>query len=187
MGAGRKSKLTDSQWAEIAQRVHQGEGVRPLGREFGISEGCIRGKLKRLDLPDLAKQKAAAELTRVQIERKIGALPKAAQQTVNSLAQQLIEVSQSLATAAGFSAQTTAIFAGIARAQAEKIDPVDPTGPDSMKALQDAVNLQKAANLSSEIPLGLLAANKAAIERMNAPEDIDGADLLRKIADELPE
>ncbi|WP_374694193.1 helix-turn-helix domain-containing protein [Janthinobacterium sp. J1-1] len=39
---GRKSSLTDKQWAAIGQRLLKGEAARALAKEFGVSEAAIR-------------------------------------------------------------------------------------------------------------------------------------------------
>ncbi|MGK5004563.1 helix-turn-helix domain-containing protein [Janthinobacterium sp. LB2P70] len=39
---GRKSALTEKQWAAVGQRLLKGEAARALAREFGVSEAAIR-------------------------------------------------------------------------------------------------------------------------------------------------
>lgn len=39
---GRRSKLTNAQWAEVVQRRLCGESGRSLAREFGVTETAIR-------------------------------------------------------------------------------------------------------------------------------------------------
>jgi hypothetical protein len=51
---GRKSSLTDKQWAEIGERLVKGEAGRVLAREYGISEAAIRKRAKQEGWDQLA-------------------------------------------------------------------------------------------------------------------------------------
>jgi hypothetical protein len=42
------AKLTEAQVSEIRRRFTNGEGLRPLGREYGVTKGTISGIIKRL-------------------------------------------------------------------------------------------------------------------------------------------
>ena len=41
---GRKSALTEKQWAAIGQRLLKREAARALAREFGVSEAAIKNR-----------------------------------------------------------------------------------------------------------------------------------------------
>src|SRR5450830_632709 len=61
---GRKSSLTEKQWAEIGQRLIKGDAGRVLAREFGISEAAIRKRFgaQTKQIKDVANQLDAAEV-----------------------------------------------------------------------------------------------------------------------------
>jgi len=44
---GRRSKLTDEQWAEVATRAAAGDSLRQLAREFDLSDSTLREHLAK--------------------------------------------------------------------------------------------------------------------------------------------
>jgi len=74
---GRRSKLTEDEWAEVLHRHLYGESMRSLGKEFDIAEGAIR---KRISKP-CAKIRSVVDQI-LAAENRISALPKSAQELV---------------------------------------------------------------------------------------------------------
>jgi len=158
---GRKSVLTPEQWADIERRhVVEAEPVRKLAREYGISEGAIRARIsaRAEKTKNVANQIVAAEAA-------FKELPISAQINAQDLAARLRAVSEHLLSAAGYSSASAHRLSMLANVQLEKVDDVDPL--KSLPALTAAATLQKLANVSSEIGLNLLRANKEAVDEAN--------------------
>ena len=150
---GRKSKLSEKQWADIQRRVLEGESVRALAKEYGIAESSLRGKIS----VETAQIKIVANQI-VSTERAIQALPISAQITAHSLASKLRSISDHLAAAANYGAATAHRLSALANAQIEKIDDADPMS--TADVLRGAAALTSVANESGKMGLNLLAANK---------------------------
>lgn len=180
---GRKSKLTEKQWAVIGERFLAGESARKLGKEFGVSEGAIR-----LRFSTQHKQIKSVANQILTTERALKDLPIATQIATHSYAARLRATSDHLMGAAEFGAATSHRLHGIANAQVQKIDDADPLGAESILIFQGVSALTKLANESASIPMGLLAANKAAVEQMNqsenaaSPADLTDDELNARIA-----
>lgn len=159
---GRKSKLTPEQWAQIERRLLEGESRTSLGREFGLSEASIRGKFggKVEEVKEVAQKIVAAK-------KALDSLPPLAQISANSLAQKLIEVSNSLASAAQHGAATAHRLSALANSEVAKIDDAQPLG--SIESLKGVALLTRLANDSASISLNLMAANKDRINKATEP------------------
>lgn len=177
----RPSKLTEKQWAEVQRRVLAGEKVRPLAREYKVSEAAIRARVTT----QVKHIKAVANQI-VETEKNFSSLPISAQITARNLASDLMAISDHLASAAKFGAMTAHRLSYIANTQVEKIDEVDPLSADSIESIKGIGVLNKLANDSSEIGLNLLRANKERIDAINNPER-DSGQLLSEIAALLPD
>lgn len=175
---GRKSALTPEQWIEIERRhLVDGESINSLAKEFGINEAAIRRKINPnkseakngpKPLKILAQEKMAAERQLRNISEEISELPLARQQIVTDLARKLSSISGHLASAAEYGAMTAHRLSGIANAQLDKIDDVDPR--QSAETLRDIAVLTDLANESSKIAVNLLRANKETVDDLNKPE-----------------
>ncbi|MBP6356777.1 MAG: Hin recombinase [Burkholderiaceae bacterium] len=165
---GRPSKLTDAQWSEIQRRLLAGEKQAALAREFGISKAALGERVsKRTEtIRTVAKDIVRAEIA-------LHKLPVSEQFMAVTLAEELKAISGHLAGAARFSAATSHRLAGIANAKVQEVDDAEPTEKSEL-ALKSLAVLQRMANDASVIPLNLLAANKALVERNNAPEEDEG-------------
>lgn len=159
---GRPSKLTDKQWAEIAERMASGESVRALSREFKIAESSIRDRLSAQTekVKVIANQILATEIA-------LKSLPVSAQITAHNLADQLRSISGHLAGAANFGAATAHRLSGIAHAKVQEIDDAAPLNSESMESLKGVAVLTRMANEASDIGINLLKANKEAIDNLN--------------------
>jgi glutamine synthetase adenylyltransferase len=164
---GRKSKLTEAQWAEVRQRVLAGESARAVGAEFGITEAGIR---KRLG----ANQSVSAQSAQVRTvaekladaQRALQDLPPVQRPVAESLAETLRRISTSLASAGELGAKTAHRLQHLANTEVNKVDGHDPL--QSVDVLKGVSALTRLANDSSHIALNLLAANK---ERVKAMDD----------------
>ena len=165
---GRPSKLTDAQWSEIQRRLLAGEKQAALAREFGISKAALGERVsKRTEtIRTVAKDIVRAEIA-------LHKLPVSEQFLAVTLAEELKAISGHLAGAARFSAATSHRLAGIANAKVQEVDDAEPTEKSEL-ALKSLAVLQRMANDASVIPLNLLAANKALVERNNAPSEDEG-------------
>ena len=159
---GRPSKLTEKQWAEIAERMATCESVRALAREFGVSEAAIRLRLSA----QVEKIKVVANQI-VTTEASIKALPISAQITAHNLADQLRSISGHLAGAANFGAATAHRLSGIVHAKVQEIDDAAPLNTESMESLKVVAVLTRMANEASDIGVNLLKANKDAMDDLN--------------------
>lgn len=160
---GRPSKLTEKQWKEFERRHLAGEKLRPLAREFGISESAAR---ERVSAQSKAIKSIANQI--VETEQKLAALPITAQIHAKALADQLRSISSHLASAANYGAMTAHRIAGIVHSKIDQIDDFNPTGDDdSMTALKQIAGLTRIANESADIGLNLLRANKETVDSIN--------------------
>lgn len=155
----RPSKLTEKQWREIESRHLAGEKIRPLAREFKVSEAAIRARVsaQTKQVKSVANQMIAAECA-------LKALPVSAQINALNLADQLRAISSHLCGAASFGAMTAHRLSGIANQRADRIDGSEATTDADMDNLKMIAGLAKVANESAEIGLNLLKANKEAFD-----------------------
>lgn len=183
---GRKSSLTPEQWVEIEHRhILGGETINALATEFGINESSVRRKIKpnKAELPNKAKplrvlalEKIEADKAVQRIAEQIAELPIARQQIVSDLARKLTNISGHIASAAEHSAASAHRLSILANQQLQRVDEVNPMGSEN--ELRAVASLQKMANLSSEIGLNLLRANKdMGIELPDDPDTSSVSDL----------
>lgn len=155
----RTSKLTTDQWRRLHERLLAGESARALAREAGIDEAAVRrhfGTQGALSAQSAQVRAAAQALAAGQ--QALEALPLAHRPAAISLAEQLRNVSGSLASAAANGAATAHRLTALANAGAQRIDDAAPLAdPEPLRAV---AALTAAANSAATIPLGLLAANR---------------------------
>jgi hypothetical protein len=96
----------------------------------------------------------------------LATLPAAQQNTVLSLAAKLRGISDNLASAASYGAATAHRLNALANVAAQKIDDENPM--ETQEVLQTVSALTKMANEAAITPMGLLSANRQAVERINA-------------------
>lgn len=164
----RPSKLSPAQWAEVERRLLAGESARALGREFGISEASIRGKLgtnRALSAQSSQVQETAQKLA--EAHTALEALPIGQRQVAIDLSEKLRSISSSLASAAELGAKTAHRLHALANSEVGKVDDAAPLSTESINALKGVGVLTKLANESSHVALNLLAANKETVTRLN--------------------
>lgn len=162
----RPFKLTEKQWAEVERRYLAGEGIRPLAREFGVSEGAIRKRVNTQTKPmrAIANQLAKAEMA-------FEELPVSTQVKVRSLADRLKGISEHAASAAEYGMMTAHRLSQMAHAEIEKIGSTAGDGGGS--TVKSVMVLTAAANEASKIGLNLLTANKGAVMPSDQQEKDD--------------
>lgn len=152
---GRKSALTEKQWQAIEKRILDGESVRPLAREFEISEAAIRKRLgaRTKDIKTVANQMVAAETA-------FAALPIGAQIGARTMADRMKAMMLSMTSAGESAAGIVQRATQIANVQMQKVDDADPFSDESVKTLKGVSFLMSLATDSAEIPMGLIRAAK---------------------------
>ena len=158
---GRHSKLTGEQWAQVERRLSEGESYRGLARAFGVSEATIRERFPK------ARQDQVIAVAKqiVETERALQALPIPAQISAHSHAARLRAMSDDMLGAGQYGAATSHRLNALAHKMVAKVNEKDPM--KSADDLKGVAVLTKLANDAATIPLGLLAANKESVKRLN--------------------
>ena len=156
----RPSKLKPEQWTEIIKRLLAGEKAADLAREYGVSKTAISARVsKRTEtIQTVAHQVVAAE-------RALSELPISEQLLAVNLASKLRAISDNLASAAQYGAQTAHRLSALANSEVSKVDDAEPL--KSIESLKGVAALTKLANDSASIALNLLAANKETVKELN--------------------
>lgn len=184
---GRKSSLTPDQWIEVERRILvEGEAVFAVAAEFGINESSIRRKIKpnsadkaeraqnhHPELRDIAADKVRADTESKRVSEQIATLPYAKQQIVSDLARKLTNISEHMASGAEYSAATYHRLAGIAHMKTQNIDDTAPLTEETVNERKDIASIMRMANEAAEVPLGLLKANKEAVDEINKSAEKD--------------
>ncbi len=163
---GRKKALNDSEYIEAMRRVLAGESIRKVAADFGVGQSSL---LRRGVTADVNAVKAiAGEL--VQAEQKFAALPAVLQVSARQLANELQAISEHLAGAAKYGAQTAHRLNYIANKQVDLLDEagtLEENGP----TLRNVMAFTESANKAATIGLNLLAANKDTLK--NAGQGVE--------------
>lgn len=174
---GRRSKLTDQQWADILRRIAvDGEAVRPIAREYGLTEAAIR---KRLGAQSTQVKAVANQI--VSAERALSALPISSQITAVNLASKLRAISDNLAAAAMHGAATAHRLNALANQEVAKVDDAEPL--KSLEALKGVQVLSRLANESASVALNLVAANKETVTKLNTDPPREPAIDVQRLSD----
>lgn len=143
----------------------EGKTFAAISLHFKVPEPTVRKGIKAM--LDLAAKKAESTEAAKKIDAEIDALHPAKQKAVLTMADHFVVISEQLAGAARFGAMTAHRLNGIAHSQVMYVDDGDPFSADSMRALSGVALLTKLANSSAEIGIGLIRANKDAIDDLN--------------------
>jgi hypothetical protein len=179
---GRKSSLTEKQWAAIGKRLIDGESTSALAREYGVGKSTISERFSERT----NRVKATAGLI-VKAETALSSLSISEQISARSLADDLRSISGHLAGAANYGAATAHRLSGIAHGKVAEIDDAAPLDDDSMNALKGIAVLTKMANDSSVIGMNLLNANKDFIKDQNSGANQSKDDFMRELVKHLPD
>lgn len=163
---GRKSKLTDKQWAEVDKRLLSGEPPASIAPDYKVTPTAIRQrKLSTTDnIKNVANQIVATE-------QALAALPIASQITAQTFAAKLRAMSDNMLDGACLGAATFHRLASVANQEVQKIDDADPEG--SMDSIKLVAALTKVANEAMAPAVALINANKEEAKRANSPQDED--------------
>lgn len=161
----RPEALSDKNKDEVSKLLANGQSMRSIAKQFGVSEGVIRKCVNTQFNPikEVANQIATAELAYEKF-------PVKTQVKIRILADDLKDISHHLASAAKFGAITSHRLLAIANSQVDKIDEVDPLLTEDV--MKGVAVLTKIANESSVIGINLINANKEQIKQINAVDDI---------------
>lgn len=149
---GRPSKLAPHQWDQIQRRLLAGEGASALGREFGVDEAIIRRRFGHSRKSESPKEVQNAARLVAEAGAALDALPPMQRQVALTLAEELREISRSLAAAARLGSQTAAVLAAKAHQQAATVVDVD--------GLRAVAALTRTANEAAHVGLQLLRTNE---------------------------
>jgi hypothetical protein len=157
---GRPSKLSEAQIVEAQRRRLDGETWRAIAQSMKVSESALRERISA----ETAQIKTVANQI-VETERAIMALPIPAQITAHNHAARLRAISDNLASAAHYGAQTAHRLNALANSEVQKVDDAQPLA--SVENLKGVAVLTKLANDSATIALNLIAANKETVTKLN--------------------
>lgn len=151
--AGRPSKLSEQQWLEMSDRALNGEPVRALAREYGVSPSAANERISKMhgNLKDVARQIVATE-------QALAQLPISAQISAQRLAEDMRAISSNLATAGKMGSIVARKTMEVAAKQSEKVNEDDPM--ESAEVLQGIAALTKIANDSGQLGLNLIRVSK---------------------------
>lgn len=167
---GRKSVLTEQQWADIDRRVIDGDSICSIARDYGVGESTIRSRIVRTG-KKFTTVRQVAQMANDTVEA-FNALDAGQQAAALKLAPMLRNMSLFMAQAAEASSETASVFAQAARSQARKVDLADPLAKP--EPLRNAIALQEAANKAFTLPAGLASSQKEGIKQ--ALEDEEAGD-----------
>ncbi len=142
-----------------------GEPYKAIAKKYECSESAIRKGLTRLH--ELANKKVAADLSVRTIDKEISNLSVPQQRVVSVLAERLVSVSEHMASAAHWSAMSADHLSELANMNVRDILKNPLESDKSIAALRSFKIHTDLANLSAEIPIGLLRANKDTIDDLN--------------------
>lgn len=148
----RQSKLAPHQWEQVQRRLLAGETASALGREFGVDEAIIRRKFGHSRKSESPKEVRNAARLVADANDALDALPPMQRQVALTLAEELREISRSLAAAARLGSQTAVVLAAKAHQQAATVEDVD--------GLRAVAALTRTANEAAHVGLQMLRSNE---------------------------
>ena len=168
---GRKSKLTEQQWKEIRHRLLAGEKMRALAKEFGVSPSTISEAVSEQvsEIRTVASRVIKAEDDLKTVHTEVMAMPISERIATLALVEDRRAISTHLSGAARYGAATAHRLAGIANAQVDKIDDVNPM--ESQETLQAISALTKMSNDAAKTGIDLINASKT--DPIGETKDID--------------
>lgn len=167
---GRPSKLTPAQWAEIERRLLAGESARSVAPQYGLSETALRKKfganqkVRGANVRAVARQVADANAA-------LEDLPPRERQVALSLADELRQISRSLAAAARLGSQTAEMLAAKANEQAATVE--------NENDLRAVAMLTRTANEAAATGLALLRNNEDALREQEAERQRQASSVTR--------
>ena len=160
---GRKSPLTEHQWAEIEERLLAGESQNQISKDYNVSQRAISKNLS-------SKVKIVEQVAMQMVEAKkaFDVLPISSRVNAQTLIDRLLNISDHIASAAEYSARNAHKLSRLATDHLESIDSDSLLkDPNTLRVVTGLTNM---ANEASKIPLGLMSASKEQMQRVNEPE-----------------
>jgi hypothetical protein len=142
---GRPSKLTESQWDELGQRLSGGEIPADLSREYGISQTSISKRFSQFPKNEIRK-----------VAETLAAMPVQASAAAMTLADTLRTMQGSANRGGQYGLATAEVLHERAYREVRKIgdEPVD------LETLKGVAALTRTANEAASMGMVLLAANR---------------------------
>jgi hypothetical protein len=165
---GRKSKLTEKQWAEAAERAGAGEPISSIAESYKIDQRNLRKGLTGFKV--VAKDIADTIIKKAKNDEMLESLSSTKRKIVSGMVRTLISISENTASAAEHASNTARILHIVANREAKKVTLDKPTEGDSGRALISAARIIKVANMAAELPINLLKANNEAVRDINKVE-----------------
>lgn len=145
---GRKSKLTDMEWETIRTRILNGETVRALAAEFGISPSALNEKVS---VQTKQIKKVANQI--VETQHALKALPISEQISAQQYAQKLLAISDALGDAAIAGANIAKQVHQALRNRNKELTDSELLSEESLKSSMAASTV---ANTASKIAMDIL-------------------------------
>jgi Helix-turn-helix domain of resolvase len=162
--AGRKSALSEAQWAIILERRLAGEGVSDLAKEFGVPQTTVS---RNISVKARAIKAAANGL--FSADKFLKTLPITVRGHSMSLVDEMKSMSMHLASAGKINAASAHRLSVLAN---EKVDALE-SGKLDREGLQEAAALLQVSNDAAKIGLNILSSQKdAATESFQPEKDI---------------
>lgn len=152
---GRPSVLTEPMKVEIGRRLAGGETLRGLSKAMGIAYTTLRRNFSD-QVPQI--REVAHTLARAEIQ--LAQLPVSAQRAARTLADQLKEVQENVATSAAINSRTATILSQKAAGVASRLGDDFSEGSEDREKVKTINALMGTANEALRPALALVAANK---------------------------
>jgi hypothetical protein len=157
----RPSKLSEEQWERIRQRVLAGESVNGLAKEYGISEGAIRQKVKkqragRISTTEIKEAVARSVQNDLNDPVVRDVLERAGQHDrdlFQSHKADLLETILQLNITVKIAAQNAAKLARMSKVHFDKLEDDSPLNAENRVIKADAMELQVDSNEAIKAPM----------------------------------
>lgn len=158
-----KSKLTDHQWAEIEERLLNGESQSQISKDYNITQRAISKQMSsRIKTVEIVAHQM------VEAKKAFDTLPVSSRVNAQTLIDRLMSISDHMASAAEYSARNAHKLSKLAT---DHLDSIDSKKLDQdPNALRMVTGLTNMANEASKIPLGLINASKEQMQKITEPE-----------------
>ena len=164
---GRNSKLSDKDREAITRRNLDGESMRSIAKDFGVSEATIRTAVssQNAEIKKVANQIVATNAS-------LNALPISAQIYAHNHAQKLMYIASELMDAASSGANTANRLSKLANNRIDNLNEIDALTEDGKAEITAISALTRVSNEASLIGTNLI---RAAKEIPKEPDNPDNA------------
>jgi hypothetical protein len=163
---GRPSKLTESQWHELGERLSGGETAASLSREYGVSQTTISQRFSKFPKDEIRE-----------VAERLAVMPVQASQATINLADTLRAMNNSAARAGQFGLASAARLQELAHSEVQKIPADAPL--EHMETLKGVAALTRTANDAAAMGLTMLNANRETGKDQKGPVPLllNGSDI----------